>query len=65
MKGDEKLQGSKAIREGYVRAHEGDALGDAMLFDHDRRHDKSLYRELYGLDYAQVLELSTHQNRLS
>ncbi len=53
------LQGSNAIREGNLAAHEGDAIGDAMLFDHDTRTDRSLYRELYGLDDRQVLEFRT------
>ena len=44
-------EGSTAI------AHGGDALADAFLFDHDHRSDTELYRELYGLDYRQVLEL--------
>ena len=64
VKGEEVLQGSKAIREGNGRAHEGDALGDAMLFDRNHRSDRMLYRELYGLDHTQVLEFCTDQNPL-
>ena len=44
-------EGSTAI------AHEGDALADAFLFDHDHQSDTWLYRGLYGLEYRQVLEL--------
>ena len=56
----EELKGSKAIREGNIIAYEGDALGDAILFDRDQRTDKSIYRELYGLDYQQVLDFRTY-----
>lgn len=56
IKGNEELKGSKAIQTGNLGAHEGDALGDAVLFEHDGRSDRRLYRELYGLDFGQVLE---------
>ncbi|KAK3176307.1 hypothetical protein OEA41_007630 [Lepraria neglecta] len=55
IKGMEELRGSKAIRDRNLIAHEGDALGDAVLFDRDQRTDRSIYRELYGLDYEKVL----------
>ena len=51
IKAMEELKGSKAIRDGNLRAHEGDALGDAVLFDRDQRTDRSIYRELYGLEH--------------
>ena len=44
-------EGSTAI------AHVGDALADAFLFDQDNRSDTWLYRDLYGLEYRQVLEM--------
>ncbi|MCJ1223396.1 hypothetical protein MMC12_000036 [Toensbergia leucococca] len=56
MEAMEELKDSRAIREGNIIAHEGDALGDAVLFDRDQRTDRSIYRELYGLDYQQVLD---------
>ncbi|KAL2055085.1 hypothetical protein ABVK25_004423 [Lepraria finkii] len=56
IKGMEELKGSKAIREGNQIAHEGDALGDAVLFDRDQRTDMDTYRELYGLYHKQVLK---------
>ena len=40
-----------------IKDNEGDALADAFLFDHDHRPDNRLYRELYGLEYRQVLEM--------
>lgn len=52
----QELRGSKSIRGGNVVAHHGDAVGDAFLFHHDKRTDRSLYRDLYGLDPSQVLE---------
>ncbi|KAL9104998.1 MAG: hypothetical protein Q9163_000095 [Psora crenata] len=55
VKGMKELKGSKAIREGNLIAHAGDAFGDAVLFDRDQRTDRSIYRELYGLDHQQVL----------
>lgn len=55
-----ELKGSGAIRRGNLIAHQGDALGDAMVYDRDHRTDASLYRELYGLDYNQVLDFRTY-----
>ena len=43
---------------------EGDALGDAALFQRDERTDLRPYRELYGLDYQQVLDYSTYTHGL-
>ena len=68
IKGIEELKGSKAIREGNLIAHEGDALGDALgdavLFDRDQRTDRSIYRELYGLEHQQVLDFRTYTDGL-
>jgi hypothetical protein len=64
IKAMEELKGSKAIREGNLRAHEGDALGDAVVFDRDQRTDRSIYRELYGLDHQQVLDFGTYTDGL-
>ena len=64
VKDMEELKGSKAIREGNSIAHEGDALGDAVLFDRDHRTDKRIYRELYGLDHKQVLDFRTYTDGL-
>ena len=57
IRGDHALQGPKAIRDRKVKAHEGDALADASLFSHNQRSDIDLYRELYGLEHKQVLEI--------
>ena len=59
-----ELKGSKAIREGNLTAYEGDALGDAVLFDRDQRTDRGIHRELYGLDHEQVLDFSTYTDCL-
>ena len=59
-----ELKGSKAIREGNLIAHEGDALGDAVLFDRDQCTDRNIYRELYGLDHQQVSEFRTYMDGL-
>ena len=64
IKAMRELKGSKAIREGNLIAHEGDAVGDADLFDRDQRTDRSIYRELYGLEYQQVLNFRTYADRL-
>ena len=56
IKSMEELRNPRAIRNGNVVAHEGDALSDAVVFDRDRRSDRSTFRELYGLEYGQVLE---------
>ena len=60
-----ELKGSKAIRAGNLIAHEGDALGDAVLFARDQRTDRSIYREVYGLGYQQVLDFCTYTDNLS
>ena len=60
----EKPENSKANQEGNIVAHEGDALGDAALFQRDQRTDRSTYRELYGLEYQQVLDFSTYTDGL-
>ena len=51
---------TNAIREGNSAAHDGDAVGDAFLFECDKRTDRTLFRELYGLDVDQVLHFRTH-----
>lgn len=56
IKGEEALKWSKSILEGNQKAHEGDAITDAMLFEKEKRTDKRLYRELYGLGHERVLE---------
>ena len=38
---EELLKGSKAIRLGNIKAHEGDALGDATVFARDKRSDQT------------------------
>ena len=60
----ERPMSSKAIKEGNISAHEGDALGDAALFQRDQRTDLRTYRELYGLQHQQVLDFSTYTDRL-
>ena len=50
------FKGSDAIEGGNIRAHVGDAVADAMLFDEDSTLDKTLYEELYGLEPTKVLE---------
>ena len=61
---DANLSDHKVIKKGNVVAQEGDALGDAMVYDKDRRQDESLYRELYGLPHTKLLEYCMDQNRL-
>lgn len=66
-KRDIKMQtpmNSKAIHQGNISAYEGDALGDAALFERDKRTDLITYRELYGLEYHQVLDFSTYTDGL-
>ena len=57
VKDDQAVKGAPAVKAGNAKAHGGDALADAALFQHDHRTDNRLYRDLYGLDYRQVLEL--------
>ncbi len=57
VKGLETHTGTRAIKEGNVAAHQGDAIGDATLFERDKRTDRRIFCDLYGLDPAQVLEV--------
>lgn len=41
-----------------VSAHEGDALGDAVMFSKDPSISPRIYSELYGLTHEQVLNFS-------
>lgn len=65
IKAMKELKGSKTIREGNLIAHEGDALGDAIVFDRDQRTDRRIYRDLYGLDHKQILNFRTYTDDLS
>ncbi len=65
IKSMEELKGSKAIQKGNSAAHEGDALGDAEVFNRDQRTDRAIYRELYGLDYTQVIAFRMYFDGLS
>ena len=60
----DKLEGSKMVHEGNLVARTGDAFGDAVLFDRDQCTDREIYRELYGLDYDQVLDIRTYMGCL-
>jgi hypothetical protein len=56
IKGMEEVRGSSAIRAGNAWAHNGDALTDAVLFQHDiARQDRAIYLELYGWHFEKVL----------
>ena len=55
---------SKAIHDGNLVAHEGDAIGDAVLFNRDQRTDLRIYWELYGLSCDQVLDLRMYTDNL-
>ena len=59
---EELLKGSKAIRLGKIKAHKGDALGDATVFARDKRSDQMLYQELYGLTSDKVLYFGMYEN---
>lgn len=52
----EKREGHSANWEGDLTADGDDAVADAILFERDRYTDMDIYRELYGLDQARVLE---------
>ena len=62
IKGREDIRSSKMTQQGNQKAHHGDALGDALVFDRDKRSDRRLYRELYGLSYEQVLTFRMYNN---
>ncbi|MCJ1479633.1 hypothetical protein MMC13_008319 [Lambiella insularis] len=52
-----EFRSTKAIQAGNAHAHNGDSVTDALLFKSDSRQDRSIYRDLYGLDYQSVLDL--------
>ena len=58
VKGDTTYDGPgpSPIAQGNPRAPGGDAVTDAVVYQADGRTDRSLYRELYGLDYREVLQ---------
>ena len=56
FKGRKDLKGSDAVQGGNFKAHGGDAVADAMVFDEDGSLDKTVYEELYGLQHTKVLE---------
>ena len=60
----QELKGSKAIREGNSIAHDGDVIGDALLYDKDKRTDTKVFQELYGLDYLKILDFSKQKDFL-
>lgn len=53
---------TQVIRCDNSAAHDDDAVGDAFLFVCDKQTDRTLYRELYGLEADQVLRFRTHSN---
>ena len=57
VRGLETHRGVRAIKEGSAAAHQGDAIGDATFFERDKRTDRIVFRDLYGLDPVQVLEV--------
>ena len=64
LKREISLKIQKVINEGNRAAREGDPPGDALSFKYDHRTDRRTYRELYGLDYQQVLNFRTYMNGL-
>lgn len=54
------IEDPAAYRKGDTVAHEGDAIDDAILYEQDHRTDRSIYRDLYGMEYSQVLEICMH-----
>ena len=62
FKGRDDLKGSDAVNNGNLKAHVADAVADAIVFDRDINLETKLYEELYGLEYAKVLEWSGMYN---
>ena len=61
VKRNPAFQQTPAIEIGNKRAHGGDAEVDATLFrDQKRLEDPETYKELYGVDHLQALELGTY-----
>lgn len=49
-----------AVRRGNERAHHGDAIGDALLFELRGRSDLIVYTQIYGLSLPQVKQLGKY-----
>ena len=50
-------ESTNVIKKGYSVMHEGDAISDAVVFEHDHRPDRYFFQGLYGLDVDQVLDV--------
>ncbi|KAL9044290.1 MAG: hypothetical protein Q9214_002563, partial [Letrouitia sp. 1 TL-2023] len=65
IQGQPDRAGFQIINEGNRRAHEGDALADAIVLEKDQRRASqsraSAYRELYGVDFRDVLNLGIYE----
>lgn len=48
----------EAIKGGNYKAHAGDAVADAIVFEEDGSLDPTVYEELYGLAHTKVIEWS-------
>lgn len=51
-------QDKAAVKEGNEAVHFGNPLLDAYLFERKIRKDSTIYTELYGLSYRDVLDIS-------
>ena len=61
VKRDPAFQQTPEIEAGNMRAHDGDARVDALLFrDQRRTKDPGTYKELYGVDHSKTLEFGTY-----
>ena len=49
----------KGLKAGNERAHEGDCVADAVMWEKDNRTDTSRYQKIYGFDYRSVLKFRT------
>lgn len=52
---DQRMTG--AVRQGNKAAHEGDAAGDAYVYQVRSRNDSRVYSLIYGMGYQEVLSL--------
>lgn len=50
------------INAGNAAAHYGDVSTDAFLFKKDKRGDRSLFIEIYGIDFDVVVEYGEYSN---
>ena len=57
---DRTFEDGNAIRAGNSEAHDPDPIGDAALYNQQKRYDEGAYKTLYGLPPIRVTSLGKY-----